>query len=449
MLFCRKEKSFLYKKKKFIVNSFSIFQSFLPINSLRMKLLSLVRYLLPIIMVAHCVRSFHQRFPFPATQYTSSISLSFQYPRRRNCCLLKSSYSSRLYSTINDNPDGGKRVVFLGTPEVAATTLRKLHEDSIGKYEIVCVVTQPPKRRRRKGKVEHSPVGIAAEELGLTILSPEKANDKEFLDRLELEMKPDLCITAAYGNFLPKRFLATPKLGTVNIHPSLLPRWRGASPVQRSLEAGDNPVGVTVLYTVSKMDAGPIIAQKDETIVDVNSDDATATNILPWLFEIGTDLLIKNMPDILSGKVTFTASIDQDESQVVQASMIDSSEAEMKPWTETATTLHNRLRGFSMWPGCFLYLQVGAGSKPTKFKILESRLLENNKADNEPTDVLEPSPNKKDGMRLVCYDGSVLEILRLQPATKKPVNALSFINGLQGRTVRYVEPSETVGERSS
>ena len=391
-----------------------------------------VELLIPVIMAARCVRSFHLRPAFPGSRFAATFDSASAY---------KVWPSSRLFSTTDESTGEKKRVVFLGTPEVAATTLRKLHEDSKDKYEIVTVITQPPKRRRRKGKAESSPVGAAAEELGLPVLSPEKANDKEFLDCLENEIKPDLFITAAYGQYLPKRFLATPTLGTVNIHPSLLPRWRGASPVQRSLEAGDNPVGVTVLYTVSKMDAGPIIAQKEETIEDVNSEDAKATNVLPWLFDIGTDLLIESMPDILSGKMTFDTAQPQDEELVVQASMIDSSEAEMKPWEETAEALHNRLRGFSMWPGAFMYLEVGEGSEPVKYKILETRLLDE-KAEDGPTDAIERGPSKKDGLRLVCHDGSMLEINRLQPATKNPVDALSFINGLQGRTVRYVKTPE-------
>mmetsp|Transcript_16622 Transcript_16622/g.38169 ORF Transcript_16622/g.38169 Transcript_16622/m.38169 type:complete len:411 (+) Transcript_16622:80-1312(+) len=408
-----------------------------------MKILSVER-ILPIIMAARYVRSFTLRTPssraFTGIRGAPSL-IRFQHENRRESRLVPS-FSSRLFSTSDNDANGEKkRVVFLGTPEVAATTLRKLHEDSAGKYDIVCVITQPPKRRKRKGKAEPSPVGTVAEELGLPVLCPEKANNKEFLDSLEQEIKPDLFITAAYGQYLPKRFLATPSLGTVNIHPSLLPRWRGASPVQRSLEAGDNPVGVTVLYTVSKMDAGPIIAQKEETIEDENSEDATATNVLPWLFEKGTDLLIENMPDILSGEITFDTAQPQDEEQVTQAAMIDSSEAEMKPWEETAATLHNRLRGFSMWPGAFIYLEVGEGSAPVKYKILDTRLIEGT-AEGGPTDLIERGPTKKDGLRLICFDGSILEINRLQPATKKPVDALSFLNGLQGRTVRYVKTPE-------
>jgi methionyl-tRNA formyltransferase len=124
---------------------------------------------------------------------------------------------------------------------------------------------------------------------------------------------------------------------------------------------------------------------------------------------------------------------------VVEAAMLDLSEGEFKPWEESAKTLHNRLRGFSMWPGGFLYLEVGEGSEPTKFKIIETRVLPDTAA---PTYIVEPGPTKKDGLRLVCHDGSVLEINRLQPATKKPVDALSFVNGLQGRTVRWVHSPE-------
>lgn len=261
-----------------------------------------------------------------------------------------------------------------------------------------------------------------------------KANDPEFLDELQNNIKPDLCITAAYGQYLPKRFLAAPTFGTVNIHPSLLPRWRGASPVQRSLEAGDNPVGVSVLFTVSKMDAGPIIRQQEVAI----SENDTATTVLPHLFNIGTELLIEALPELVEGKITMETATEQDEEAVVNADMIDSTEAEFRPWEESAVAMHNRLRGFSMWPGAFLYLQVGE-TEATKYKVLDTRVIEG-KAD--PTDEVVPGPTKKDGLRLVCHDGSILEINRLQPATKKPIDSLSFVNGLQGRTVRWVKNPE-------
>jgi len=161
-----------------------------------------------------------------------------------------------------------KKVVFLGTPDVAATSLQLLHAAAAtapSPYVIAAVVTQPPAPAGRNKKLTPSPVQVTAEQLGLPVLAPESAKDVDFLSALEA-LAPDLCVTAAYGNYLPKRFLATPARGTVNIHPSLLPRYRGAAPVQRCLENGDATSGVTVLYTVTKMDAGPIIAQKEVTL---------------------------------------------------------------------------------------------------------------------------------------------------------------------------------------
>mmetsp|Transcript_9359 Transcript_9359/g.14458 ORF Transcript_9359/g.14458 Transcript_9359/m.14458 type:complete len:389 (-) Transcript_9359:2010-3176(-) len=338
-----------------------------------------------------------------------------------------------LFSSAADGEEK-KRVVFLGTPDVAAQSLRDIYEVSKrddSAYEIVSVITQPPKRRKRKGKVIPSPVGLAAEEIGIPVLSPEKAKDPDFLEDLETNVRPDLCITAAYGQYLPKRFLATPTYGTVNIHPSILPRWRGASPVQRSLEAGDNPVGVSVLFTVSKMDAGPIIAQEEKEIDECDQ----ATDILPLLFDIGTKTLIEVLPKILDGSITMETAEAQDESLVKEASMIDPSEAELRIWEESALVCHNRVRGFSMWPGTFIYVQLD-DEEPMKVKITQTRVLAER---TEPTKEINKGPAKKDGLRLICSDGSVLEILRLQPATRKEMDANSFINGLQGRKCCWIQ----------
>ena len=323
-----------------------------------------------------------------------------------------------------------KKVIFLGTPEVAASSLQKIIQEADG-YQVVSVVTQPPKPRKRKKAPEPSPVAKMAEKYQIPVLNPEKAKDPLFLEELE-KMQPDLCITAAYGQYLPKRFLAIPKYGTVNIHPSLLPKWRGASPVQRSLQNGDNPVGVTLLYTVSKMDAGPIVAQKSVPI-DIND---TSTTVLPMLFEHGTDLLLENMPKILSGEITIETATPQKEEDATAASMIDSSEGELKVWEESATTCHNKLRGFSMWPGAFLYIQIG-DREPIKVKVIETRLVDGET--REPTDVIELGPKKGDGLYLVCFDGSILELVTVQPATRKAFPARDFQNGYPGETIRWVK----------
>ena len=356
----------------------------------------------------------------------------------------KATRSAR-YSSISSSLSEKKRVVFLGTPEVAADSLKVIYEASLkpdSGFEVTAVVTQPARRRKRNKGPEPSPVGKLAEELTIPhVWTPEKANDSTFLDELARH-QPDLCITAAYGQYLPKRFLATPACGTINIHPSLLPRWRGASPVQRSLEAGDNPVGVTVLFTVSAMDAGPIIAQQ-EMMVDEND---TATTVLPDLFRLGTQLLLERLPDVLNGNVTLESARPQDDDQAVAASMIDSSEAELRVWNESATTCHNRWRGFSLWPQTFLWLQPG-NRDPIAVKVLEARVVPG--VWREPTNVVTLGPDKKSGLYVVCYDGSVWELLHVQPATRKRFPARDFQNGYPGETIRWVQPPPSGDEATA
>lgn len=339
------------------------------------------------------------------------------------------------------------RILFLGTPDVAATSLERLVSESQKEscpYEIVGVVTQPPKRRQRRGKEVPSPVGMVAQECNLPVLCPEKAKDDVFLTELEQMYKPDLCITAAYGQYLPKRFLKIPKFGTLNIHPSLLPRWRGASPVQRSLEAGDNPVGVTVLFTVSKMDAGPIVRQQE---LEIDEND-NATKLLPLLFDMGTEMLVEVLPDVIAGKVTMETASPQEEESVVNADMIDSSEGELFVWRDSARMCHNKIRGFSMWPGTFLHVKIGGQENDNddddetelvKMKVLESRVCKQESGSETLTDEIVLGPNKGDGLRVVCGDGSVLELMTVQPVTRKAMDAKSFVNGLRGRTLRWVK----------
>jgi len=264
------------------------------------------------------------------------------------------------------------------------------------------------------------------------------------LDELENDIRPDLCITAAYGQYLPKRFLAIPKFGTLNIHPSLLPRWRGASPVQRSLQAGDNPVGVSVLFTVSKMDAGPILRQETRT---VDADTDNATNLLPALFDIGTSCLLDVLPDVVAGRMDMERAMVQDEGGVVNADMIGAAEGELRLWEDGARVCHNKVRGFSMWPGTFMYCVVGEDGDddggevdpPVKMKVLESRVLEGEEGQEvvQATDEILLGPKKGDGLRVVCGDGSVLELLRVQPATRNAMDAKSFMNGLRGARLRW------------
>eukprot|EP00593_Proboscia_inermis_P002286 CAMPEP_0171293194 /NCGR_PEP_ID=MMETSP0816-20121228/1374_1 /TAXON_ID=420281 /ORGANISM="Proboscia inermis, Strain CCAP1064/1" /LENGTH=433 /DNA_ID=CAMNT_0011763785 /DNA_START=35 /DNA_END=1336 /DNA_ORIENTATION=- len=351
---------------------------------------------------------------------------------------LFSTSSGQLSSVKAINPDKA-RLLFLGTPDVAAAslaTILRASNETDAPFEVVGVVTQPPKRRKRRGAPEPSPVGKIAEGFGIPVLCPEKAKDPDFLDDLENNYKPDLCITAAYGQYLPKRFLAIPSLGTLNIHPSLLPRWRGASPVQRSLEAGDDPIGVTVLFTVSKMDAGALVAQKEYNV----GPDEQSADVLPYLFGLGTTLLLDSLPKVISGEVTMENAKPQEEELVVAADMINASEGELRYWSESATTCHNKIRAFSIWPGTFMHVKVGDNTDPVKVKVIKSRVVEGTV---DKTRTIELKKEKGAGLLVVCNDGSVLELLQVQPECKKVMDAKSFHNGLRGGVIEWLDMSNS------
>ena len=263
----------------------------------------------------------------------------------------------RMGSTMSSS-EPPKNVVFLGTPDVAASCLQRLYAASrttlpTSCYNIVAVVTQPPAPAGRNKKLTSSPVQLAAEQLGLPVLNPETAKDVDFLTALEA-MAPDLCITAAYGNYLPKRFLATPKYGTVNIHPSLLPKYRGAAPVQRCLERGDPVSGVTVLFTVTKMDAGPILAQHQVTL----TGDEKASDFLQAMFDEGAALLVGALPALFDGTAV---TREQDEALATAADKLSPLDARTDFAAATARQVHNKCRGLAVWPGLWSTFQILAG----------------------------------------------------------------------------------------
>jgi methionyl-tRNA formyltransferase len=339
----------------------------------------------------------------------------------------------RIVSRLNHH----HRVVFLGTPEVAAETLVTLYnasqkEDSI--FFMEEIITQPPKPGKRNQPTPSPVQKIALKKLHkLDVWTPDKINAGEILDHLEF-IKPDLCVTAAYGQYLPKRFLAIPKFGTVNIHPSLLPKYRGASPVQRCLQNGDRTLGVSILYTVSKMDAGPVIAQK---AIEVDENEG-ADVVLSNLFRIGTELLLEHLPAIFSGEMTMETATPQDEAAATHAPLIKSEEGQVRVWEESAKTIHDRLRAFKMWPQVSMWFKVGQKRPPIQVKLLETRVVPDTKVD--PTDEVKLGPTKESGLYVVCGDGSVLEVLQLKPATKKAFSARDFQNGFPNETIRWVRP---------
>ncbi|KAL7519029.1 hypothetical protein ACHAWF_000214 [Thalassiosira exigua] len=184
------------------------------------------------------------------------------------------------------------------------------------------------------------------------------------------------------------------------------------------------------------MDAGPIVAQE---LLEIDENDS-ATTLLPALFEMRTALLVDALPNVIEGEITIKTATAQDEALVTKAGMLDFSEGWLWPHDTTAVQCHNRVRRFSMWPGTFLYFQIGDNDakKPTKVKVIELRVLPDTA---EPTDVIKIGPKKGDGLRLVCGDGSVLELTKVQPA----MDAKSFLNRLRGKKVRWVGPTNPIG----
>ncbi|OAE23061.1 hypothetical protein AXG93_3509s1050 [Marchantia polymorpha subsp. ruderalis] len=328
-----------------------------------------------------------------------------------------------------------------GEPEAAgmATHMRcgrlssKLSVSNQGRVQVAAVVTQPPSTRGRGRKLLPSAVEQHALHKGFPadrIFSPQKAGEETFLAELK-KLKPDLCVTAAYGNILPTKFLNIAPCGTVNVHPSLLPLYRGAAPVQRAVQDGVKVSGVTVAYTVRALDAGPIIAAESH---DVDSN-IKAPELLRTLFQKGSELLLREMPFILNGTAREKA-VDQDHEKATLAPKVAIEESWLS-FDQPAEVLHNKVRAFAEWPGTrakFLLSSSNGVVQTIELKIVTTRVK------HLSHDTL-PSGGEVsllgDALVVPCggegSDGTCLEILQLQPPAKKVMSARDFCNGLRGQ----------------
>lgn len=402
----------------------------------------------------------------------------------RNLCL---GVFNKGVSSSHGNQETKKRVVFLGTPAVAVATLAQLLKASKDKDSIFDIVAVVSKKIEGASKKHHHRDASQAmtqlcQEHHIPQLYPEKASDAKFIEKIST-FDPDLCITAAYGNYLPSSFLKIPRYGTLNIHPSLLPRYRGASPVQRCLERGDEMTGVTVLYTVRQMDAGPIVSQKNMIL----KGNEKSSEVLGKLFQLGTEDLIRLLPTIFqcqnilrhkadsgikfsSAQVLHLSSLPhvhiQDEEVATDASKLSAEEAQIHFDKMTANEIHNRCRGFSEWPGVWSHFYLcttpseeyenKVNIKPNyiKIKLITTCLFDchpaigrqdtNTNIDNEVIYHMVPSQRsgkdhsaKKGCFVVTCGDGSLLGIEELQPVGKKIMAAKNFFNGLRGRKLMY------------
>lgn len=289
------------------------------------------------------------------------------------------------------------RVIFMGTPEFSVFALKAV----AAAHEVVCVYTQPPREAGRGQKPRPSPVQQAAEAMGIAVRHPKSLKgadtQAEFAD-----LRADVAVVVAYGLILPQPVLDAPKLGCLNIHASILPRWRGAAPIHRAIMAGDAETGVAIMQMEAGLDTGPVLA---EARTPIGADDTTA-DLHDRLAAMGADLIA----DVL-GRLPLTA-VPQPLEGVTYATKIDKAEARID-WARPAAEVDRLIRGLSPFPGAWYDI---AGER---VKLLRSRLVA---GEGAPGAVL-------GGFRIACGDGAI-EVLQAQRAGKRPMDAAEILRGL-------------------
>ena len=297
------------------------------------------------------------------------------------------------------------RVVFMGTPDIAATCLKKILADG---FDVVGVYTQPDRPKGRGMKLVYSDVKEVALANGLPVFQPENSREEETVQQLR-DLKPDVCAVVAYGRILPQKVLDIPTCGSINIHASILPKYRGSAPYQWAVLDGLKETGVTAMYLCREMDAGDII---DVSKTEIGENE-TAGELLDRLAVLGADLLSRTLRRMESGEKCCCRK--QNAEEVTFAPMLDKTMCPID-WTRTAQQVHNHVRGLHPWPVATTEIQG------TKFKIHETRVVE---GCGEPGQILEL--NKK-GLVIACGEGAV-EIRSLQAEGGKRMAAPDYFRG--------------------
>ena len=300
------------------------------------------------------------------------------------------------------------RIVFMGTPDFAVGSLQALCES--GKHEILAVVTQPDRPKGRGNKLLQTPVKEYALEQGLTVYQPQKVKTPEFVELLH-ELQPELIVVAAFGQFLSKEILELPKYGCINVHASLLPKYRGAAPIQYAIIKGEKESGVTIMQMDIGMDTGAML---DKVVVPIE-ENTTMGELHDALREQGATLLLEVIDKLAAGTAV---AEPQDNEQATYATLLDRS-MEHIDWSKTAQEVHNLIRGFNPAPSTFTKLPNGKS-----LKIWGSKMTDKNSAAAAGT-VIETG---KHSFFVACGEG-VLEITEVQPESKKRMPAQVFLNG--------------------
>lgn len=301
------------------------------------------------------------------------------------------------------------RIVFMGTPELAAASLRALLRESA--FDLRAVVTQPDRPKGRDLKRQPSPVKELALAAGLPVLQPLKAREESFLATLR-EYQPELIAVAAFGQILPAPLLALPRLGCLNVHTSLLPKFRGASPIQSAILHGETETGVTIMKMDVGLDTGDILTQR---ATPIRPEDNAAT-LHDRLAELGAALLVETIPAYATGKIQ---PQPQDASKATHVGKIKKEDGGID-WNQPATAIWNRIRAFTPWPGAFTYL--AATPQPQLLKLWQAQV---EPIPGPPGEILTADRN---GIVIGCGTDS-LRVLSLQREGGRRMSAMDFLAG--------------------
>lgn len=306
-------------------------------------------------------------------------------------------------------------IVFFGTSEFAVPSLQAIlgeREVTLGagsRFKIVSVVTQPDRPVGRHATIQKSPVKIAAEHFGLPVLQFDDVKSDEAFEKLKA-LKADLAVVASFGQIIPQRVLDLYKHGMINVHSSLLPKYRGSSPIQAAIANGDKETGVSIMLLDAKMDHGPIL---DKWPTVIHSDDTTGS-LTTKLAELGAELLARTLPDYIDGKIQ---PIEQDHSQATMVKLLKREDGRLDPATKSAEELERLVRANDPWPGTFVEVE-GA-----RLKVLASEI-------DGATDLKPGTRYKVDDLpAIACADGVGLILNTVQPEGKPPLEGAAFLRG--------------------
>jgi methionyl-tRNA formyltransferase len=304
------------------------------------------------------------------------------------------------------------RIIFIGTPEFAVPSLKKLIEN---KLSPIAIITQEDKKVGRKQKIVFSPIKQVALKYDIPVLQPKSIKNIEVEKHIK-NLRPDIIIVAAYGQIIPQKILDIPKFGCVNIHASLLPKYRGASPIQYAILNGDNETGVTLMQMNEKMDEGNIIAQKKIKIIE----SYTTLTLSDQLSKLGAELLIETLPRIFKKEIKL---IPQDQKKATYTKILQKDDGKIN-WEKSATEIELQIRAFSPWPGTYTNFQFSIFNFQKRLKIIQAEAQASRPKSKPGTIFL--TLDKK--LAVACGKGSLI-LKKVQVEGKKEISGEEFIRG--------------------